>query len=123
MSTYKLSSHYNAVIWFVIMICILFFFSTPVDDLLNTLLVKPLFSKFNNTVFSNVLLIISSFAFSIWLIKHSSSYFLIKLAVFVFTFYCTQRWNLFWKFHNLTIISKIYVWDIISLSLVVPALK
>lgn len=97
----------------------LILFRIPCSNFINTLLVEPVFSHFENTVVSNCTVIIATFAAIVWLWGRIDKTWLSLLSV-ILIFHLIQRNNPYWNFHEMLIFPRIKIWDFILSILFLP---
>ncbi len=98
-------------------------FRIPTSRVLNSIFVNPLFSEFENSKLSGLLVIVVSLTISAWLFLNGGRKFLLVLSSIITVFYAFQRYNDFWEFQKLSQFNGLYIWDIVFIGLSLPAFK
>lgn len=107
----------------ILILAFLFFFRLPISRFLDSLLVKPILSGFDNTPGTNLVMVLLAFIFSWFWWRYADTKLLFKIGFFVFIAYTLERLNPYWTFQHSSLIPTIYVWDITIIPLVIPTLK
>ncbi|WP_454881343.1 KAP family P-loop NTPase fold protein [Sphingobacterium detergens] len=107
----------------IIIVTILILFRDPVAILINTIFVKPVFSKTPNSNLTTILVIILSLTTIVKLWKTKMYPNFIQLSIAIIAFYFIQRFNPFWNFYAITEKSWLYIWDIAFISLLILYFK
>lgn len=100
---------------------LLLFFSIPISVLLNTVLVKPLFTSFTASVAKDITLTLFLVCFVIWMVNNQHSKFLNRIAIYTFVVYIFQRTSQYWHFIPTASSHQITYWDLIAVAFVIPA--
>ncbi|SFF07525.1 KAP family P-loop domain-containing protein [Chitinophaga sp. CF118] len=111
-----------SILWISCCIGFLIFFVSPVNQLLNRLLVKPLISEFANSLLNESILMLLSVLAAAWLYLFSEKKFLRKLAIFATLFYVLQLNQQLWHFHPILLIPILREWDIVVAALIIPGM-
>lgn len=104
-------------------ILIIFLFREPIAQLLNSVLVSPIFSKIPNTWSTTIIVLILCCTL---LYKIRSTKILAKnipIGIITLAFYLIQRFNPYWDFQEVINIQWLYLWDLVVLTLLISYLK
>ncbi|WPU96226.1 P-loop NTPase fold protein [Mucilaginibacter sabulilitoris] len=123
MNKINLRPYFPALAWNFAILSAILFFRIPVSSLLDTLMVKPLFAKFDNSLLTNLLLIILSVLTGVWLWRSGSPRFLLLLSLFVLALYVIEASNPYWHFYSLRIIPFLHPLDIVAATFILPGFK
>ncbi|MCX2494725.1 P-loop NTPase fold protein [Pedobacter sp. PF22-3] len=96
-----------------IFLLILLFFRLPVSNLLDAILVTPIFSHFESNFYQDLLLIGVLAIAGFWTAKRVSSEFLLQAFLFIVVFYLLEKYNSFWKFKSLVILQELGYFDLL----------
>jgi hypothetical protein len=116
----KLTRYSFPIIGAAIFSAVLFFFRLPVSGLLNVFLVKPLFTDFESSVWTDAVLATCLLVTVVWIAKEQPRILLFKLVFYGLIFYIFQRTNSYWIFTNLATISRLAYWDLVAACLLLP---
>lgn len=98
-------------------------FLNPINGLLDTFLVIPIFSMVEGNIVNSVIVLSIGSLLIIWLWIESGLKYRLGWIAFILFFYMIQRFNPYWHFHPLSFSPHIYLWDIVVFSLIFPACR
>jgi hypothetical protein len=115
--------NYPFALWLFCCIAFFLFFRRPVDIVLETLLVKPLLSRYENTPFDNIILILLCTGIAVWLYYYGSRKFNTVVALLtLFFFYALMRSDGYWQFQSSGIFPWVKNWDFVAAALIAPGI-
>ena len=99
------------------------FFIKPLNSLLNSTLVSPILSTFENNIASVIMLAILAIGLLIWIWIYGSRRFIIVLALIATAFYLLMRTSGYWIFYTYPPLPILSDWDLILLALTLPLIR
>lgn len=121
-SKYSLKKSFPFFLWVFFCVSFFLFFRNPVSIFLNRILVKPLISEFDNTIFSGLVLMVLCVGIYIWLVVYGSKKFLQTIGMLTLTFYLFMMNTGYWHFLPFMPFPLLANWDIVVIALCLPAL-
>ncbi|MCO5948561.1 KAP family P-loop NTPase fold protein [Mucilaginibacter flavidus] len=114
--------NYPFALWLFCCLAFFLFFRKPVDSMLDTLLVKPLLSRYENTLFDNGVLILLCVGIAIWLYHYGSGKFNKVVGLISLFFYVLMRSDSYWQFQPSGLYPLLKNWDFVAAALIVPGI-
>jgi hypothetical protein len=114
--------NYPFALWLFCCIAFFLFFRRPVDSVLDTLFVKPLFSRYENTPFDNIILILLCTGVAVWLYHYGSRKFNRVVALLTLFFYALMRSDGYWQFQSSGLFLWVKNWDFVPAALIAPGI-
>ncbi|PWV44628.1 P-loop NTPase fold protein [Chitinophaga sp. S165] len=113
----KFNRYAPVIIAGFIFAAVLFLFRLPLSGLLNTIIVTPIFSSFERSIWSDIVLVLLLIATAYWITKEQIQNVILHAACFITIFYCFQRLNPYWEFIRLSSFPQLMYWDLIVLAI------
>ncbi|UEG51854.1 KAP family NTPase [Mucilaginibacter daejeonensis] len=114
--------NYPFALWLFCCLAFFLFFRQPVYSILDTLLVKHLVSRYDNTTFHEIVLIILCASIAAWLYHYGSRKFNTIVALLTMLFYALMRSDDYWHFQPSTLFHWLKNWDFVAAALTAPVI-
>ncbi|WP_428331612.1 KAP family P-loop NTPase fold protein [Mucilaginibacter sp.] len=114
--------NYPFALWLFCCLALFLFFRRPVDGVLDTLLVKPLLSRFENTLFDNAVLMLLCVGIAVWLYHYGSGKLVKVIGLLTLFLYALMRTDIYWQFQSSRLFPALKNWDFVAAALIVPGI-
>jgi energy-coupling factor transporter ATP-binding protein EcfA2 len=108
--------------WLFSCLAIFIFFRQPIDQLLDNVLVKPIFEQFANTKLTGFVLIVFSFGIAMSLCLYGEKKVLRLLALYALSGYILLLTDEYWELQYSSLLPSVRNWEFLLLALIIPAL-
>lgn len=113
----KFNRHAPVIIAVLAFAAALFLFRLPISKLLNTIIVTPVFSSFERSIWSDIVLVLLLIVTVYWITKEQIQNVILHAACFITIFYWFQKLNPYWEFIRLSTFPQLAYWDLIILAI------
>lgn len=101
-----------------ILLAILLLFKSPIDKLLDAIIVKPLFASFEASFLIDLVVVLCLAFLAIWMVRGRDWKSVLRFVLFALTFYGFERSNAHWNFTPMASLPNLAYWDMVAISLV-----